>query len=160
MGDESDNNDTNARLFAIRTVDGKEINSSESAQGGPEDLDLRELVNDFSSEVKKDPDCVDGEQHSITDEKYKNILAKRANEFLDDQNQALSAFDGELVNTDTKYIVKKDYNLGDIIEMTDGVGHTEKMRVTEIIYSHDSKGYKIYPTIAKYEKDEYVQPIE
>lgn len=157
MGDESDNNDTNARLFAIRTVDGNTIDATH--QDGPEGLDLRELVNDFSEEIKKDPDGADGEQHSLSDTEYKNVLAKRANEYLDDQNSALSAFDGEIINNSNKFKAKVDYDLGDIIEMTDNLGHVEKMRVTEIIYSHNSSGYKIYPTLAKYEKDEYIQPL-
>lgn len=122
----------------------------------PSDLDLRESIHDLSSEVTMKGDSSNEEVQDLTDEQYSKALIDRAMDVLNDQNKALEAMDGEIINN-IRYKVKEDYDLGDIIEMDDGLGHSRWMRVTEIIYAHNNSGYKIYPTLALYEKDEYQQ---
>jgi hypothetical protein len=62
-------------------------------------------------------------------------------------NRRQSAFDGEL-DQNAKYKYGIDYNLGDLTEMRNQDGVTNKMQVTEQIFVSDSEGEKSYPTLA------------
>lgn len=144
--------DANGRAIGYATDYKEQIEADKEPSG----LDLRESIQDLSSEVTMDGDCANDDYQELNDTDYQKILINRAMEVLTDQNKALDAFDGEIVNNGS-YKVKEDYDLGDIIEMSDDLGHSKWMRVTEIIYSHTQNGYKIYPTLALYEKDQYEQ---
>jgi len=63
------------------------------------------------------------------------------------QNRQISAFDGEITQySDYKYGV--DYQLGDLIELRNTDGSTNKMRVTEQIFVSDKEGDRNYPTLS------------
>lgn len=163
IGDESENyQGYTQQSYAIIDFMGKEINSEYnwSKIKYADELDglyLKEAIQDLSSEVTHSGNNArEGGIVDLDDEKYQKVLVERAYDVLNDQNKALDAFDGEIVNNNS-YKVKEDYDLGDIIEMSDDLGHSKWMRVTEIIYSHTQNGYKIYPTLALYEKDQYEQ---
>lgn len=155
IGDENKTGD-NYQCWAIVTSAGEEITNADETKDEYKGLNLRESIQDFSSEVTHDGDNTNDQFEALDDAAYQRVLVNRAIDVLKDQNKALEAFDGELINNE-RYEVKKDYNLGDLIEMNDNMGHSKWMRVTEIIYSHGSNGYKIYPTLAVYEKDEWHQ---
>lgn len=162
IGDEAKTQGSTQNTYAIIDFLGREINPDDPdfPDEVPDYLKgmyLRESIQDLSSEVTMDGNNAKEEGYTeLTDEEYQKVLIKRAYDILNDQNKALDAFDGEIVNNNS-YKVKEDYDLGDIIEMSDDLGHSKWMRVTEIIYSHTQNGYKIYPTLALYEKDQYEQ---
>lgn len=59
----------------------------------------------------------------------------------------LQALDGELSQT-SKYVYEVDYNLGDLIEIRNDEGSTNRMRITEQIFVDDAQGERSYPTLA------------
>lgn len=62
------------------------------------------------------------------------------------KNRSVRAFDGELAqNIPYKYDV--DYMLGDIVEMRNSDGATNRMRITEQIFVADGEGERAYPTL-------------
>lgn len=56
----------------------------------------------------------------------------------------VTSFTGE-VPPITGYIYGKDYNLGDVINITDGQGYGTTMRITQNVYSEDREGVKNTP---------------
>lgn len=142
--------------YVIVDCYGRVVTNEQQIPEEPSGLELRELMADLSNDVVMDSSTADGEYSELTDAQYQKVLENRAKDVLNDNNKALEAFDGEIINNE-QYKVKRDYDLGDIIEMNDDLGHSKWMRVVEVIYSHNSSGYKIYPTLALYEKDEFKQ---
>lgn len=59
----------------------------------------------------------------------------------------IQAIDGELP-TNSPYRYGIDYELGDIVEMRNDDGLTNRMRVTEQIFVDDAEGERSYPTLA------------
>lgn len=56
----------------------------------------------------------------------------------------ISTFEGE---TDaTMYEYRTDYNVGDIVQLSDDYGHDEAVRVVEVVTSDGEGGYLVYPT--------------
>lgn len=164
IGDEMNESEPiNYQAWAIVDTEGHYVNNHSSSSviaNIKSDLELRESILDLTSQVTHDGDSASGEPYDLDDKQYYRALCLRAYETLKEQNKALEAFDGELVNGDKTYKIKEDYDLGDIISMSDDLGHSKMMRVTEVIYSYNASGYKIYPTLALYENDEYQQRDE
>jgi len=73
-------------------------------------------------------------------------LEQRGKEELS-KYKPLQAIDGELP-TNSKYRYGIDYELGDIVEMRNDDGLTNRMRVTEQIFVDDAEGERSYPTLA------------
>jgi hypothetical protein len=71
------------------------------------------------------------------------------------KNRTLMAIDGEIAKTRSKYVYGVDYYLGDVVEIRNRDGETERMRVSEQIFSDDSNGEYSYPTL---ETDLFVPP--
>lgn len=82
-----------------------------------------------------------------------DALEKRGKDELT-KNRALTAMDGELTQ-DSGYIYGVDYDLGDLVEMRNDDGVTNRMRVTEQIFVDDAQGERSYPTLAL---DVFIQP--
>jgi hypothetical protein len=61
--------------------------------------------------------------------------------------RSFSAFDGE-ISQDSNYTYGIDYELGDIVELRNVDGATNKMRVIEQIFVSDAEGERSYPTLA------------
>lgn len=62
------------------------------------------------------------------------------------RSQSVNVYDGEIAKT-TTFVYEKDYNLGDIVEVRGNDGGTAYMRVVEQIFSSDSSGDSIYPSL-------------
>lgn len=61
--------------------------------------------------------------------------------------KAVQAIDGELTpNSNYRYQI--DYDLGDLVEMRNDDGLTNRMRVTEQIFVDDAEGERSYPTLS------------
>ena len=73
------------------------------------------------------------------------LMDQQAREALA-EHRAFTAFDGE-VSTRSQHKYGLDYFLGDIVELQNRDGTSQKMRVTEQIFSSDGEGDKSYPTL-------------
>lgn len=62
------------------------------------------------------------------------------------RSQQINVYDGEIAKT-TTFVYEKDYNLGDLVEVRGNDGGTAYMRVVEQIFSSDSSGDSIYPSL-------------
>lgn len=78
-----------------------------------------------------------------TNNTYKERLKDRGIEKLADKNKEYN-IDGVIFDSG-KYVLKRDYDLGDIITLRTKYINA-KVRISEVIQSWDSTGYKIYPT--------------
>lgn len=81
-----------------------------------------------------------------TDEQLASHLIQVGREALAGQ-QTYSAFDGE-TNQYSEYKYGTHYNLGDMVEIRNTDGMTNKMRVTEQIFVNDESGERAYPTLS------------
>ena len=95
-------------------------------------LSLRELYVDA-----KDIDSSDGNV-------YLQMLVERGRQKLA-QHDIAESFEAE-VEPLTTFQYKRDYNLGDIVSVTNEYGVTAKPRIVEIIESWDDTGYTMIPT--------------
>lgn len=68
------------------------------------------------------------------------------------QRATKSTVDGEIID-DKMYEYKIDYDLGDIVLLDDCI-HQGQKRVSEMIYSQDSEGQKMYPSFEDLEDDD------
>ena len=82
-------------------------------------------------------------------ETYIAQLQQRGKEKLTETSD-ISAFEGSVDATMYKYRV--DYNLGDIVQLSDDYGHDERVRVVEVVISDGEGGYLVYPTFESLEE--------
>lgn len=68
--------------------------------------------------------------------------------------QFVQAFDGE-ISESSQYKYRRDYELGDLVEMRTEGGLTNIMRVTEQIFASDAEGDRSYPTL---EVERFITP--
>lgn len=66
------------------------------------------------------------------------------------KNTSYSAFDGE-IDQNSQYKYGVHYNLGDLVEMRNNDGVSNRMQVTEQIMVSDSNGERSYPTLTLYQ---------
>ena len=83
---------------------------------------------------------------SGTSEEITSALTQRGAEALS-EHRAFQAFDGE-ISQSSQYIYGMHYYLGDLVELRNEDGVTNKMRVTEQIFVSDKEGERMYPTLA------------
>lgn len=83
------------------------------------------------------------ENYKMHDTDYNTLLDRRGIEKLSEV-QLLDFFDGE-IDSDL-FVYKKDYFIGDIVEIENEFSMQGKARVVEIINSYDESGIKQYPT--------------
>lgn len=82
----------------------------------------------------------------LTEEEY---LERLRNHGLDElaKRVFVEMFDGEAASA--KYAYGEDYFMGDILQVADSYGHRTKSRITEMIYSEDLNGIKMFPAFSK-----------
>lgn len=85
----------------------------------------------------------------LTDISYLNKLKSKGYEELA-KNSVTTKIEGEV--DFNFYTYKQDYNLGDIVTITNEFGISTKARITEIIETWDNDGYSLEP---KFEYDEF-----
>lgn len=61
------------------------------------------------------------------------------------ENRAVKSFDGDIVNY-LQYIAGRDYQLGDVVQMVNGLFVNVKTRFTELTYSFGESGLQAVPT--------------
>lgn len=91
-----------------------------------------------------------GEDEKITVTDYTYLLLIRA---LADSTLAghtkMQTFGGEIDTTDT-YIIKQDYDIGDIVKVKDKYGNEADARIVEIMESEDSEDGRVVEPIFEY----------
>lgn len=110
----------------------------ECAQGAGTELDRREMFTDAGSVTRS---YAGG---TLTDEEYIEQLFSKGQEDLA-SNVIVETFEGQADAT-RLYKYNEDFFMGDIVQVENEYGQEGRSRVTELIYSHDPTGIKIYPT--------------
>lgn len=113
-------------------------------------LNRRELFFDADSvsiTVEKD-----GEEVELEDDELKEHLKNKGISNLNKYTSE-NTVEGTIIDN-LMYAYRKDYELGDIVLVDDGKGHTGRKRVNEMICSQDSGGYKMYPSFEDYKNEE------
>lgn len=103
------------------------------------ELDRREIFTD-ASDISKTVG-----EGTLTDEEYEKQLKERGGETLMD-NKSYQYFEGS-IDSNRAHVYRKDFFVGDIIQIRNQYGFEAKARVMEAIISQDESGLVIYPTI-------------
>lgn len=85
----------------------------------------------------------------IAEAEYKSLLEERGKEKLA-ETSITEKFDG-VIDTYNTYVYRKDYNLGDIVQIENTIGMKASPRIIEVIESLNENGYKIVPTFEAWE---------
>ena len=85
---------------------------------------------------------------TLTPTEYALMLSQQGAEAIKQATET-TKFNGEIINYNS-YIYGVDYNLGDIVQVTNEYGITGTATVTEITEVEDDTGYKIYPTLSEW----------
>ena len=101
-------------------------------------IDRRELYTDA-----RDISTTNGNT-SLTDAQYTSQLQQRGKENLA-KNILIKTFDGEF-ETQKMFSYRKDFNMGDIVQVVSEYGRETRSQIMEMIISQDLSGYTTYPT--------------
>ena len=88
----------------------------------------------------------------ISDEEYTDLLKQRGKEKLA-ENEYTTSFEGSIV-PDVMYKLNRDYFIGDIVQIANEYGHSDKVRILEIAMSEDAQGFSMYPTFSTIKDEE------
>lgn len=110
--------------------------------GDSEGLNRYELFVDAKDISSNEGEIAEGE--------YNKLLVERGKEKLA-ENTATEEYIGE-VDSNNTYIIKEDYDIGDIVQIENELGMTATARITSIIESNNTSGYKIVPTFERWEE--------
>lgn len=130
-------------LKTIVLVEGEKVGTTRTTQsaeapgGALSGLNRREMFykSDLTRESQEEQDYLDQLKGKGKEELSKNVF--------------IQAFDGEADTTLYKF--GDDFFMGDILQIEDSYGHNSQLRVTEMIYSQNKEGIKIYPTFTTLE---------
>lgn len=114
-----------------------------NTSGEPAGLNRREAYIDA-----RDMSTNEGE---ITESEYLSKLTQHGKEKLN-EFMITKSFESE-IETRMTYQYKTDYNLGDIVNITNEFGITSKPRIIEIIECWDETGYSTVPTFEELEAE-------
>lgn len=113
-------------------------------------LNRRELYVDARDLSSDDPEDF---EKKIPEEEYNEMLRSRGLEYLEDYT-VVKSFEGD-VNPDSMFVYGKDYFLGDIVQIKDGFGIEERVRISELVRSEDIQtGITTYPTFVVIDEEE------
>lgn len=102
-------------------------------------LERREIFSD-ASDISK---TVTG--GTLSDSEYSEQLSQRGEETLIEYS-AYQYFEGS-IDSNRGYSYRKDFFVGDVIQIRNQYGFEAKARILEAIISQDNSGFSIYPTI-------------
>lgn len=115
--------------------------------GSGSNLERKELYVDA-----RDLQSEDEEGNPIPDDEYLESLINRGKEKMLDYKMDI-AFTGE-AETTQRFRYGEDFFMGDIVQVEDGYGHSNKARITELIFSQNESGFSVYPTFEVVEDTE------
>lgn len=132
------------------TIAGEGQGASRITQSLDSDVDARGLSIRQIYVDARDISSNDGE---ISSDDYKAMLIARGREKLA-AREAVKTFEAE-IEPQTSFKYKVDYNLGDIVTVTNEYGITANPRIVEIVESWDETGYTVIPTFDSLEINNY-----
>lgn len=147
---ESDSNEKNVALVAGED-EGLGTGRRTIVIGDISGLDRREMyvdARDIQSEIYNE----DGEEERIPDDEYEELLRNRGKEKMLEYKSE-TAFTGE-AETQRSFKYGQDFFMGDIVQVEDGYGHSNRARIVEFIFSQDESGIQTYPTFEVVEEEE------
>jgi hypothetical protein len=106
-------------------------------------LSRRELYSNASG-INKDED--------MSEDEYKAKLDQHGTEELN-KHMIKKTFDGQYETT-KMFVYKRDFFIGDIVQVSDGFGNEAPSRILEFIWSHSASGFEAYPTFKGYDSSE------
>lgn len=133
--------ETNITNVALIGGEGEGKDRKYQTTGDGEGFERYELFVDA-----KDISSNEGE---ITMAEYNKLLLERGKEKIA-ENSFVETYAGEIENTNT-YIYRKDYELGDIVQIENKFGMIATSRILEIIESENTNGYRLVPTFGAWE---------
>ena len=92
------------------------------------------------------------DEGTLTPEQYEEKLQQRGKENLKEY-KIDQTFEGE-VDTTQMFLYKRDFFMGDIVELENEYGMQSRSRIVEIIFSQDEEGYSVYPTFEIVDEEE------
>lgn len=116
-----------------------------------EGLERRELYTD----ARDISSFLEGGE-TMEEELYYSKLINRGVERLTERGIE-SMFQGE-AETTRMYRYGEDFFMGDIVQVANEWGLTDRVRIVELIFSLDSEGYSVYPTFMSTEEEVYMAP--
>lgn len=87
------------------------------------------------------------ENGTISNDEYNKQLKQRGAVKLSDNND-INSFAAEIAPK-ISYVYGKDYNLGDIVQVSNEYGKRKAQRISELTFTQTSTGNKVYPTFSK-----------
>lgn len=99
-------------------------------------LNRREIFLEPSNIKRQSPGTI------ITDSEYVEMLEEIGLKELS-KMKVIELVDGEVDASLFSY--GTDFNMGDIVQLEDAYGHLSTSRINEVIFSHDTSGFKILP---------------
>jgi len=119
----------------------------------PSGLKRREMFTDANSVSSKVRDA-DGHEVALTDAQYLEKLNHEGRQDLSEV-EGVTTFSGE-VNANIQFIYKRDFYLGDLVQIQDKYGNEGISRIVEVIHSDDSQnGLQMYPTFKSDDDDDW-----
>lgn len=108
------------------------------SSGGGSGLTRRELYTD-ARDISSTTDS-----GTLSDSEYISKLEQRGKQKLADNTETVT-FEGEM-EASKMFVYGEDFFMGDIVQIVNEFGIESKVRVVEMIYSHDENGVDFYPT--------------
>ncbi len=131
----------NYKNVALVLGEGEGNARASAAVGTAADLERYEIYVDA-----RDISSNNGE---IAAAEYGNLLTERGKQRLAEQS-ITTGFDGE-IDANGVYTYKKDFDIGDIVQIENEYGIQAKSRIVEIIENEDESGRRFVPTLEKLE---------
>lgn len=100
-------------------------------------------------EIYVDARDISSNNGAISEGEYNNLLSERGKQSIAEQ-AITTAFDGE-IDANGVYTYKKDFDIGDIVQIKNDYGIEAKSRIVEIIENDDESGRHFVPTLEKWE---------
>lgn len=100
-------------------------------------------------EIYVDARDISSNNGAISEGEYNNLLSERGKQRIAEQ-AITTAFDGE-IDGNGIYTYKKDFDIGDIVQIKNDYGIEAKSRIVEIIENDDESGRHFVPTLEKWE---------
>ena len=136
----------NSKAKTITLVAGEGTGSSRRTRtvGTGTGLLRRELYTD-ARDIQK--------ESSWSTAKYNAMLDKRGAEKLSEANKDIKTFDGKC-DTSRMFVFKRDFDIGDIVQIANEYGMESPARITEFTWSYSTSGFETYPTFVAVEEEE------
>lgn len=142
--EESTDSEGNPTTVTTTTYEETEVSTwAKSEDSEPSGLARREIFVDCNS-------LSEGEQGGEAST-WISVAAQKGVEELA-QYKTTTAFEGEL-DAVRQYVLGKDFDIGDIVQVENEFGITATVYVSEIVFSHDETGLTITPTFTATEKE-------